>query len=335
MKKLLLVFGVITALMLVSAISWRSLAVNKPYTSQDGSSMYVKLDSGTSFATLTDRLAKAGLVKNEKVFKLRARMHGWDKGIKAGLYELEPGETADNLMEKMLTGQTAPSLSVTIPEGYTVKQIAKKLAASGVVDEAAFLQAVNEYHDARIPSPKPGCIYALEGYLFPDTYFFAHNSTPEDIIKKMTDNFFKVADAKYIDAVNAKGLDLSQAVTLASLVEREAKASAERSLIAGVFMKRIAINMPLQSCATVQYLLPKQKGKLLYKDLEIESPYNTYKHPGLPPGAIANPGKAALMAVADARDDEGYLYFVAKSDGTHTFSKTLAEHNAAKKRNRE
>ena len=334
-KKLILVFGFIVALILASVVGWTMLAENKAYTPSDGGNMYVKLDKGMNFKGLTAKLAKDGLVKNEKIFLFRARIHGWDTSIKAGLYEVKPGENADDLMEKMVRGETAPSIAVTIPEGYTVKQIARKLSENGIIDAAAFLNAAKKYHSDAIPAPSAQCIYPVEGYLFPDTYYFMHNSTPEDIIKKMTEQFNKVADAKYQQEIKAKGLSLSQAVIIASLVEREAKAASERPIIAGVFMKRLSIGMPLQSCATVQYLLPKQKEKLYYKDLKIDSPYNTYKYPGLPPGPIANPGKPSLMAVANAQENSGYLYFVAKNNGTHTFSKTLAEHNAAKKMNRE
>jgi len=167
----------------------------------------------------------------------------------------------------------------------------------------------------------------LEGYLFPDTYYPGSDSGPDKIVQMMLQNFEQVMERNdYISKARSKGLNLNEAVTVASMVEREARVESERPIIAGVIYNRLKAGMPLQIDATVQYALGKQKEKLLYKDLEINSPYNTYKISGLPPGPIANPGWPSLKAAIEP-EKNNYLYYCAKPDGSHAFSRTLAEHN--------
>ena len=305
------------------------IAASPPYQAEDGEAALLRIDSGMTFADVTQELTGYGLVKFPAVFRLKGRIHGYDRQIKAGVYLIEPGETAEDVLAKMAAGDVAPSLKVTIPEGYNIRQIAGRLEASGIIDAAAFLASMREYRPTGLDLPDVE--YPIEGFLFPDTYVFASQETPEGIADKMVARFWQVAGEDYAERAAVHGMNLLQAVTLASIIEKEIRADAERQLAAGVFLRRISIRMPLQSCATVQYLLPEPKENLTYQDLKIPSPYNTYLHPGFPPGPIANPGQASLQAAVDPQD-EGYLYFVARRDGTHVFSKTLDEHNAAKNR---
>jgi len=299
------------------------------YVSENGSSAALRIESGMSFAAVTKELEALGLVGNEKIFRLRARLKGYDRQIQAGVYVVEPGETVENVLDKMAQGQVAPSLKVTIPEGYNIRQIATRLEQAGVIDGDVFLQEIKDFQPDGLVLPQNE--FPIEGFLFPDTYTFALQETTFGIATRMYNRFNQVVGADYARLAAEHNMTLLEAVTLASIIEKEIRVGSERQLAAGVFLRRIQVGMPLQSCATVQYLLPQPKARLTYADLEIQSPYNTYLHPGFPPGPIANPGRDSLMAAVQPQD-EGFLYFVAKKDGSHVFSKTFAEHKAAQQR---
>jgi UPF0755 protein len=305
------------------------LSSTPSYNPEDGQSAVLRIDSGMTFSDVTTALDNVGMVGNQQIFRLKARIYGYDRQIKAGVYLIEAGEKAEDVLKKMADGEVAPSLKVTIPEGYNIRQIAVRLETAGILEAESFLEAMKDYRPAGLVLPTVE--YPIEGFLFPDTYVFAPQDSPVDVADKMYQRFLQVVGDDYTSLAAKRNLTLLQAVTLASIIEKEIRVASERELAAGVFLRRISIRMPLQSCATVQYLLPEPKENLTYADLKIESPYNTYLHPGFPPGPIANPGKGSLMAVINPQD-EGYLYFVAKKDGSHVFSKTLAEHNAAKNR---
>ena len=178
------------------------------------------------------------------------------------------------------------------------------------------------------PIEKP--TYDLEGYLFPDTYFFVRSQPEEEIIKRMVHRFSQVAEGILEDTPLPEGFSLHEMVTLASIIEKEVLVDREAPLVSAVFWNRLRIGMPLQSDPTVQFLMDRPR-KLYYGDLAIDSPYNTYKYRGLPPGPIASPGTVSIRAALQPSDDD-YLYFVAKGDGTHAFSKTFAQHRAARNR---
>ena len=224
---------------------------------------------------------------------------------------------------------------ITIPEGYTVEQIADKLAEEGIVDKEQFLQAADAIQQSgQLPfqmKPSNESKHALEGYLFPSTYEMKLDSTAEDIINRMLQEMEKRISAipDWESKMKKHGLDLNDLLTIASLVEREVVVDEERALVAGVIYNRIKEGMPLQIDATVQYALDKPKERLYYKDLEIDSPYNTYKIAGLPPGPIASPSEASILAALQPEASE-YLYYVTKKDGTqtHLFGKTYEEHLA-------
>ncbi len=277
-------------------------------------------------------LSRAGLVRSPALFGLYARIRGLDSQIKAGQYRLSKGLSTPVILSELISGRLAVQV-FTIPEGFTTEQIADLLAWKELVERDVFLWAVAG-GDFSYPFLKdlPAGQRRFEGYLFPDTYEVRRGVSEEELIRLMLERFEKeIAHLDYISLAHRSGLSLHQAVTVASMVEREAQVDEERPLIAGVIFNRLKNSMPLQIDATVQYALGAQKQKIYTKDLRVKSPYNTYLIKGLPPGPIAMPGRASLLAaVSPARID--YLYYVARPDGTHAFAKTLAEHNANKKK---
>lgn len=291
----------------------------------------VRIPPGAGAKEIASLLYTRGLIRDPRFFILYTIYHGYDKGLLAGTYELSPGNSLPQLVEQLRRG--APGdVAFTIPEGYTLKQIAAVLRQQGLIgSEEDFLEAAarGDYDFPWMGELAPGP-NRLEGFLFPDTYRVAYDTTPEEIIQKMLDRFTQVYSPEYRERARRMGLSTLEVVTLASLVEREAKLASERPLIAAVFLNRLKKGWKLESCATIQYILGSPKENLTESDLQIPSPYNTYLNYGLPPGPIAAPGRASIEAVLYPADVP-YLFFVAKGDGSHYFSRTLAEHNAAKK----
>lgn len=272
------------------------------------------------------------IVRNQQVFALYARFRGLDSKIKTGEYRLNNGMSTPEVLQELVEGKLAFQ-TFTIPEGFTTAQVADLLVSKGFVDREKFFQAVaSESYPYIFLKDLPTNERRLEGYLFPDTYQITKGSNESAIINMMLKRFEKeLNELNYHALAQSAGLNLHQAVTIASMVEREARVNEERPLIAGVINNRLRLSMPLQIDATIQYALGTTKPKIYYKDLLIDSPYNTYRINGLPPGPIASPGRSSLLAaVKPART--GYLYYVAKPDGTHAFSATLGEHNANKAR---
>lgn len=294
----------------------------------------VTIPKGATSGEIGKILFDKGLIRNPDVFRFYLRYKGLGSDLKAGEYRFTPGMSIDALLSKMEKGEVyRETFTVTIPEGLTVPQVADLLSKKGVADRETFLKEVNEGIFTApflqsIPSEQlKKRKYRLEGYLFPDTYTFTKGATEHEMIARLLDQFGKVFQEEWQQELAKKGLNIDQAVILASLIEREAVLDEERPIISGVFYNRLEERWKLQSCATVQYVLGKQKERITFKDLEIEDPYNTYLHAGLPPGPIANPGKKSLeAAVFPAK--HSYFFFVTKEDGSkgHYFSKTFAEH---------
>lgn len=272
------------------------------------------------------------LVRSSLVFSLYARWKGEDGRIKAGEYRLSNGLSTPEILRELVHGRLNVQ-SFTIPEGFTTVQVADLLVAQGLINrEKFFLAVAGESFPYSFIQDLPDSDRRLEGYLFPDTYQVTRGSSENSIVDLMLRRFEEEMNELNYPALASKlGLTLHQAITIASMVEREARIDEERPLIAGVIYNRMKISMPLQIDATVQYALGSTKSKIYYNDLKIDSPYNTYRIPGLPPGPIAMPGRASLLAAVNpARTD--YLYYVAKPDGSHAFAVTLEEHNANKER---
>ncbi len=288
----------------------------------------VTIPPGKSARQIGEILARKHLIRSPLSFVFASRLDHLSGEMHAGRYALSPAMPPRQMAALMALGETASS-TVTIPEGFTVRQIALRLSEKGLADEAQFLAlATAQGKTFGVPGWTPPNA-SLEGYLFPDTYTIPKGATPREIITQMLQNFHArvvVPDGKA--AAHAPG-GLPGTITLASLVEREAEVDSDRPVIAAVYRNRLALGMRLQCDATVQYALPQHKTRLFYADLRVDSPYNTYMHTGLPPTPIACPGLPSIdAALHPARVD--YLYYVAGPDGKHhVFSRTLAEQNAA------
>lgn len=274
---------------------------------------------------VAETLHQAGIINSTIHFRLLAWLYNYEDRIQPGRYRFAPNINP-HLVLKTLAREAPALLMITIPEGYTTKQIARLLEENGICDEDSFLIASQDTLLLRsfdIPFP------TAEGYLFPETYEFQTGSSPQVIIQRLVRQFRLVYEN--LRKESSSSLSEAQVLILASIVEKEAQIPEEFPAIAGVFLNRLKRGLPLQSCATVEFILPEHKERLSLDDLKTPSPYNTYLHQGLPPGPICNPGRTALAAVLfSARHN--YLFFVSKGDGSHIFSSTAAEHEAAMRR---
>lgn len=291
----------------------------------------VTIEKGSTLKEIGDTLTRKGLIKSSAFFVFYVRLTGREKSMQAGVYRVSNAWSVRDIVD-CVSGGRVVNYRFTIPEGYTVAQIGDLLAREGIVDRDLFEKAAA---GGEFPFPflegVPDGPHRLEGYLFPDTYEVGPGVSGEDVIKMMLERFAAVFTPEMQERARDLGLSSRDVVILASMVEREAKLDRERPIIAAVFLNRLRQGMRLESCATVQYILDKQKETLTYEDLRISSPYNTYLHEGLPPGPIANPGLTSLKAVLYPAK-VNYLYFVARGDGSHYFSTTFREHQAAARR---
>jgi UPF0755 protein len=288
-----------------------------------GSDRVFLVKERSSLKEVAADLEKAGLITNKTLFVLWTRVKGYGKDIRAGEYSLSPAMAPVQLLEILRRGLVLLH-PVTIPEGFTAEQIADVLAAKGLADKKGFLEITQDkalLQQYGIPGP------SVEGYLFPDTYHFSRGMPAAAILDTMVKRFKQVV-TPLMQKSQGAGMGFEDVVILASIVEKETGRPEERSLIASVFLNRLRLGMRLESDPTVIYGMENFDGDLKKKDLKEKTPYNTYIIHGLTPGPIANPGLDSIKAVMDpARTD--YLYFVSKNDGSHQFSKTLAEHNRA------
>lgn len=294
-----------------------------------GKPVTVDVPPGASTAQVAERLKAAGVIRDPLIFRLWVRKEGKDGQIKSGEYELTGQLSAEQILAKLIAGDVVVR-RVILPEGLTVAEIADRVAASGAATKEAFLQAAHQPRGVAGMEPVVGTKEPLEGYLFPAAYDWERTTTAEELVARMTDQFTALWTPAWKAQAASLGLTVHQTTTLASIVQAEAVKVEEMPRIAGVYLNRMRDNWPLQADPTVYYAIGKPKGEaLLYADLEVDSPYNTYRQPGLPPGPIGAPGKAALEAVLNAEKHQ-YFYFVAKADGSneHYFAATLDEHNA-------
>ncbi|MBI1993635.1 MAG: endolytic transglycosylase MltG [Deltaproteobacteria bacterium] len=291
---------------------------------QEPQTVEVKVERGEPLSAIVHRLKDHGVISNERLFSLWARLWRLDKKIHWGLYRFELPLPPRQVLDQMQLGKGLFH-RVTVPEGLTVREIAELLEKAAIADKERFLA---EAAKAELLSRVGMEGKAIEGYLFPDTYYFTPFVTERDILIAMVEQFRASFSSRLEERAGEIGLDVHQAVTLASLIEKETGVDEERPLISAVFHNRLRARIPLQSDPTVIYGMKRFTGALTRKDLQNPTPYNTYRIPGLPPGPICNPGLAALMAALQPAQVP-YLYFVSKNDGSHVFSVSLVEHNRA------
>lgn len=324
MRRLLYVLLVLSVGIAVAAgaawYGWRAL--NTPVR-PPGGEIVVSIQPGASFRSVAQQLHRAGILRHPVLLVAWAQFIGADRSVRSGEYRVDNAVSPCQLLE-MLQSPSRALRWVTIPEGFTADQIADLLEQKKFGGRDVFVAAMR---DPSLLSELDLPASGVEGYLFPDTYAWEWATEPEEIVRAMLRRF-RQESARLREQRIAAGLTEHEMVTLASVIERETAKEEERPLISGVFHNRLRIGMPLQSDPTVLYSLGRTSGRLRRSDLENPSPYNTYVRRGLPPGPIANPGRAALRA-AIAPEETAALYFVSRNDGSHQFSDSLAEHNRA------
>ncbi|MGC9521510.1 MAG: endolytic transglycosylase MltG [Anaerolineae bacterium] len=300
------------------------------------------IEPGESVPEIAGDLKAKGLISDTELFRRYLQHKGLDDKIQAGAYTLQATMTIPEIVQVFLQASGAEQ-QVTIPEGKRMEEVAAIVAEQTTMDRDDFLTVaqtgwrslpIAQDYDflAQIPVTA-----TLEGFLFPDTYRLALNATPQDLIRRMLDNFERRVTPDIVEGFAQHNLTLYEGIILSSIVEREAVLDNERPIIAGVYHNRLRDGWPLSACPTVQYALGYQteqgtwwKPTLTYADLELGSPYNTYRHQGLPPGPIANPGLEAIRAAAQPAETEYYFFMVdcERNDGSHLFARTEAEHLA-------
>ncbi|HHL39533.1 MAG TPA: endolytic transglycosylase MltG [Deltaproteobacteria bacterium] len=284
----------------------------------------VVIPKGASSRLVAASLEKAGVVRDADDFLLVAGLMGAHKRIRAGEYELTTAMTPLEVLQSLTRG-LSKQYTVTFPEGYNIRQMAALLEAKGLADREEFMARATDRELARSLGIDAD---GLEGYLFPDTYKFTRAMSVDDMIAAMVARFREVYSGEFERLQEERGMTLKEVVTLASIIEKETAVPEERRRISAVFHNRLRRGIRLESDPTVIYAIEDFDGNLTRKHLRTPTPYNTYVNYGLPAGPIANPGRASIEAALNPTDEK-YLYFVSRNDGTHYFSKSLAEHNRA------
>jgi UPF0755 protein len=301
----------------------------------------VEIPIGSSVTGISQKLEASGIIKNAKVFKYYVKFKN-EAGFMAGEYELSPSMEIPEIINRLKTGKVLQqaAFQLTIPEGKQLREIAQIMAKAvnkpedevfNQLNDKTFIQTMMAKYPDLLTTDilNPNIKYPLEGYLFPATYpFYKQNPTIEEMVVTMLDQTQKTI-TPYLAESSDEEITAHQLLTMSSLIEEEATEKADRKKISSVFYNRIEQGMPLQTDPTVLYAQGKHKERVLYEDLEVNSPYNTYKHKGLPPGPIANAGKDSLEAAVNPADTK-HLYFLATAEGDVIFTNTLDEHNAAK-----
>ena len=292
--------------------------------SDSGATVRVTIRKGSAFREAAESLAAHNVVKSARLFGFYAKVRGHDRKLRYGTYVIRSGLSWEPLLEALRAGHGIVH-QVTIPEGYQISHIAPLLAdALGVSDDSidAAVRDTAMLHRLDVPTP------TLEGYLFPDTYSFADNTSAREAVRTMVERFEKTWKPEWDERLREMKMSRHDIVTLASIVEKEVRRREEGPVISAVYLNRLRIHMPLMADPTVQYALGRKPGRVYFKDLKVDSPYNTYRRQGLPPGPIASPGRMSIDAALHPAKVP-FLYFVAHPDGHHEFRKTFREHSEA------
>ena len=321
-------FLALVALVIVVAAAGAAVMykrVNDRYLGYTGTEQFVDIPQGAGSRAIGERLVAGGVIRDLSTYRVAVWMSGQGRHLKAGEYRFDHATTPLEVIDKLARGDVYV-INLTFPEGLTVADMAKIFESHGLGPASAFVEAASHAELVRDLDP---ATKDLEGYLFPETYAMPRKSDATKLVRLMVSRFEHVFTPVLREAAAARQLSVRQAVTLASIVEKETARADERPVVAGVYVNRVRIGMPLQCDPTVIYALMREgkyAGNLRRDDLAFDSPYNTYRYPGLPPGPIASPGKTSLEAVARPADAD-YLYFVSRNDGSHVFARTLEEHN--------
>lgn len=324
LRRLLLIVAAL-AILAVGAGVWARQRLVTPFRGFSAPEVFVELPPRTSVAEIAERLTAAGVVVDPFTFRLAVRLAGADRRLQAGEYRFTGATAPADLVARLARGDVFTH-AVTFPEGLTIQEMAPIFERSGLGLAKDFVRAAADPSLAADFDPQAR---TLEGYLFPETYALPRRAGASGTVQAMIKTFAQAFDAELRAEAAAKGLSAREVVTLASLIEKETARPEERAQVSAVYHNRLRVRMPLQCDPTVIYALMLRgqwDGNLRRQDLQLDSPYNTYRYGGLPPGPIASPGRASLeSAVRPA--SVPYLYFVSRNDGTHAFATSLAEHN--------
>jgi len=282
--------------------------------SNENKNIEIFFQKGISPKAMAVKLKEADLIQSTGLFVAIVKLFGWSKELKAGRYEFNKNDGTFKILKKIKNGRSL-NVKITIPEGFDIEKIGKLLEDKDIGSRIVFAETAKKQN--------------MEGFLLPETYFVDPAATEKDIIKIMNDEFNKFWTSEFDERAKQLKMTKKNIIILASIVEKEAVSSDEKNIIAGIFYNRLSKKMRLESCSTVLYAMGINKERLTFDDLKFNSPYNTYKHAGLPPGPICNPGKETIMSVLFPKKTS-YLYFVSKGDGTHLFATTLNEHVSQK-----
>ena len=318
-------FLVVVVIAGAAAVGVIYLRVNRPYRGFQAPEQFVEIPQGTGSSLIGERLTAAGVVRDSITFRVALWLSHQGRHLKAGEYRFDHAMTPFEVIDKMARGDVFV-VSLTFPEGLTIAEMSKIFESHGLGTSAMFVEAA---HDGSLIRDLDPVAKDLEGYLFPETYNVPRHTDAAKLVRMMVARFEKILTPELRQAAAARNLSVRQAVTLASIVEKETAKAEERPLVAAVYTTRLRIGMPLQCDPTVIYALVKAHrydGNIHKEDLSFDSPYNTYRYPGLPPGPIASPGRASIEAAMHPADAD-YLYFVSRNDGSHQFARTLEEHN--------
>lgn len=301
------------------------LRIHEPYRGFPGVEQFVDLPPGSGSRAIGERLAAGGVVRDAWTFRAALWQSGHGRHLKAGEYRFDRPMTPFEVIDKLTRGDVYV-IHVTFPEGLTMAEMAVIFESHGLGPRSAFIAAARDASPIRDLDPTAA---DLEGYLFPETYRISRHTDAATLVRLMATRFGRVLTPELRSAATARHLTVRQLVTLASIVEKETARPDERALIAAVYENRLRIGMPLQCDPTVIYALQRAgryDGNLRRDDLAFDSPYNTYRYPGIPPGPIASPGRASLDAALHPSDAD-FLYFVSRNDGSHEFARSLGDHN--------
>ena len=337
MKKFIVFLAVLAVIaaggyMLVNGYINKSLdAVDVNDTAQ----IKIEIPSGSSTNSIAEILYKSSLIQDKSVFKYFAKKEGYDVKLKAGVFELSKSMSVKEILNALVNSASFDNtVNLTVIEGLTIEDAAKSIAKQLSLNSDRLYELMKDagHFENRYKFLTDNReIDDLQGYLLPETYNLYKDMNEEEVINFLLNQFEKYYESTVLPALENSGLSFKNLMILSSIVEKEAVLKEERATVAGVFLNRLNIDMPLQSCATVNYARGEWKERLTNEDIAIESPYNTYINTGLPPTPINSPGKASIEACLHPEKTE-YLYFLAKGDGSHYFSKTYDEHLAAKKK---
>lgn len=289
----------------------------------------VSVKPGDSSADISSILSEQGIIRNPLLFRLYVISRGAQDKLQVGDYEMKTRMTYSEALDLLLKGPKIKYYKLVIPEGMTLDDIANKVATDTPITKKAFLAAAvpSKYNYDFLKDISGD---SLEGYLFPKTYTLTDRTTAKDLVTLMLNQFAQETSVLDMSFAKKRGLTLGQIVIIASIIEKEVKIPSERSLVSAVIYNRLDAGMLLQLCATVEYALPEHKESLSYKDLETESPFNTYLHPGLPPGPIASPGLACLEAALNPSPVDYLYYVLTGDDGSHSFTNSYSEFESIK-----